>query len=78
MAVGRVLRKKRVIGVIRVDNEKARQHGYLARFECAGRKFSKWFGDWTHGGDRAALLAAEAWAVSERRKCGAPVRWETG
>lgn len=65
-----------MVGIIRVDNGKARQHGYLARIEHRGRKHSKWFGDWTHGSSARALRAAERWMRATRTRVGSALKWE--
>lgn len=51
----------------RVDDDTWRKHGYIVRLDWAeGRpRLKKYFGDYTHGGKRAALRAAERW-VEER------------
>lgn len=70
-----LMRRKRLVGVVRVDNERARQHGYSVRFAHRGVKRSKWFMDLTYGSATAAERAATLWLRAQRAKVGAPVRW---
>lgn len=50
-------------GITRVDSDLSRLHGYIVRLDWAeGRpRLKKYFGDYTYGGEKKALRAAEKW-----------------
>jgi hypothetical protein len=55
-------------GITRIDQASTRTHGYFARLgwhyrsdDSYGPRHTAFFGDMSHGGKRAALVAAQAW-----------------
>lgn len=64
-------------GITRIDQEVTRTHGWVGRMGYRRTangwrpKFKKFFGDFTHGGPRDALKAAETWLRRTKRSGGA-------
>jgi hypothetical protein len=66
-------RRARTPGISRIDQERSRTHGFFVRvgYEKTRTGYrpraSAFFGDATHGGERGAMRAAEAWLAKAKR-----------
>jgi len=67
-------------GICRVDQQSTRTFGYVVRLGHVSTprgwrpKFTAYFGDFTYGGKKDALAAAERWARIVNRTGRAPAR----